>query len=152
MKTEKIVDKRGDGMASAVEKLKSKGQMKLGALGKPLLVGTIAGALTVIVVLLICSFAVSCFSLPTAAMRAMAIITVAAGGFAGGYGAARAFRKKGLLIGGVVGVILALILTVAGVLFTQQAPAMQSLSKFAILMVSAMIGGILGVNAKSKRR
>ena len=85
-------------------------------------------------------------------MRIMAILTVAAGGFAGGYGAARAFRKKGLLIGVAVGVILALILTIAGVIFTQQAPAMQSLSKFAILIASAMIGGILGVNAKQKRR
>ena len=47
---------------------------------------------------------------------------------------------------------MALILTIAGVLFTQQAPAMQSLTKFAILIVSAMIGGILGVNAKQKRR
>ena len=138
-------------MAGAVEKLKSKNEIRLGVYGKPLLVGTIAGTATAVAVILFCALAVSCFSLPTAAMRIMAILTVAAGGFAGGYGAARAFRKKGLLIGVAVGVILALI-TIAGVLFTQQAPAMQSLTKFAILIVSAMIGGILGVNAKQKRR
>ena len=139
-------------MAGAVEKTKSKSEIRLGVYGKPLLVGTVAGVVTAVAVMLLCALAVSCFSLPTAAMRAMAILTVAAGGFAGGYGAARTFRKKGLLIGVTVGVLLALILTVAGVLFTKEAPAMQSLSKFAILIVSAMIGGILGVNAKSKRR
>ena len=135
-----------------MEKSKSKNEIRLGVYGKPLLVGTIAGAVTAVAVMLLCALAVSCFSLPTAAMRAMAILTVAAGGFAGGYGAARTFRKKGLLIGVAVGVILALILTIAGVIFTQQAPAMQSLSKFAILIAAAMIGGILGVNAKQKRR
>lgn len=135
-----------------MEKSKSKNEIRLGVYGKPLLVGTIAGALTAVLMLLLCALAVSCFSLPTAAMRIMAILTVAAGGFAGGYGAARVFRKKGLLIGVAVGVILALILTVAGVLFTKEAPAMQSLTKFAILIAAAMIGGILGVNAKSKRR
>lgn len=135
-----------------MEKTKSKSEIRLGVYGKPLLVGTVAGVVTAVAVMLLCALAVSCFSLPTAAMRAMAILTVAAGGFAGGYGAARTFRKKGLLIGVTVGVLLALILTVAGVLFTKEAPAMQSLSKFAILIVSAMIGGILGVNAKSKRR
>ena len=139
-------------MAGAVEKSKSKNEIRLGVYGKPLPVGTIAGAVTAVAVMLFCALAVSCFSLPTAAMRIMAILTVAAGGFAGGYGAARTFRKKGLLIGVAVGVILALILTIAGVIFTQQAPAMQSLSKFAILIASAMIGGILGVNAKQKRR
>lgn len=135
-----------------MEKTKSKSEIRLGVYGKPLLVGTVAGVVTAVAVMLLCALAVSCFSLPTAAMRAMAILTVAAGGFAGGYVAARTFRKKGLLIGVTVGVLLALILTVAGVLFTKEAPAMQSLSKFAILIVSAMIGGILGVNAKSKRR
>ena len=139
-------------MASAMEKTKSKHEIRLGVYGKPLLVGTVAGVITAVAVMLLCALAVSCFSLPVAAMRAMAILTVAAGGFAGGYGAARIFRKRGLLIGVTVGVFLALILTVAGVLFTKEAPAMQSLSKFAILIVSAMIGGILGVNAKSKRR
>ena len=139
-------------MAGAVEKTKSKSEIRLGVYGKPLLVGTVAGVVTAVAVMLLCALAVSCFSLPTAAMRAMAILTVAAGGFVGGYGAARTLRKKGLLIGVTVGVLLALILTVAGVLFTKEAPAMQSLSKFAILIVSAMIGGILGVNAKSKRR
>ena len=135
-----------------MEKTKSKSEIRLGVYGKPLLVGTVAGVVTAVAVMLLCALAVSCFSLPTAAMRAMAILTVAAGGFVGGYGAARTLRKKGLLIGVTVGVLLALILTVAGVLFTKEAPAMQSLSKFAILIVSAMIGGILGVNAKSKRR
>ena len=135
-----------------MEKSKSKNEIRLGVYGKPLLIGTIAGVLTAVAVLLFCALAVSCFSLPIAAMRAMAILTVAAGGLVGGYVAARTFRKKGLLIGTAVGVILALILTVAGVLFIKEAPVMQSLTKFAILIASAMIGGILGVNAKQKRR
>ena len=135
-----------------MEKSKSRNGVRLGAYGKPLLTGTIAGVVTAVAVLLLCALMVSCFSLPTGVIRFMAILTVGAGGLAGGYGAARIFQKKGLLIGAAVGVILALILTVAGVLFTREAPAMQSLTKFAILIVSAMIGGILGVNTKQKRR
>ncbi|MEG1158206.1 MAG: TIGR04086 family membrane protein [Oscillospiraceae bacterium] len=139
-------------MANAVEKKKNKFESHTGSYAKPLLAGVIAGVLTMAAVLLLCAAVLACFALPPAVMRTMGLLTVISGGFFGGLIAASAIGKKGFLVGLSIGVILALMLTVASVLWLKSMPSAESFSKLAVLIVSAMIGGVLGVNHPHKRK
>ena len=107
---------------------------------------------TAVIASVILSLSAVYLSLPPSVMPLASILTVSLSSFMGGYTVAKMLRKKGMILGAVMGVILSLILTLLAVIFTKQLPDAQSITKFAVLIVSAIIGGVLGVNTKQKRR
>ena len=114
-----------------------------------LLMGVITSALTALVVSVLLAFALSLFS--PKLMPLIMTVTILLMGVSGGYVTSVIFKKKGLLTGALLGVILAIILTLLSLLFTEFSPSAGGFIKSVVIIVSAMTGGVLGVNAKQKR-
>ncbi len=78
-------------------------------------------------------------------------VAAAVGAGIGGYFAARRNKSKGLICGALVAVIMFLVFSVIGAVLGSSITLM-SLIRFVILLLSGVIGGILGVNKRDKRK
>lgn len=123
-----------------------------GGYGRPLLCGLIAGVIGIGAMMLLCAFGASAAGAPVSVLPMLVIAALVAGGFIGGFAAAKSLGRKGLLVGAAIGILLSLILLVAASLYQKGLPEINGLTKCLILVVSAMIGGVLGVSSRPKRR
>ncbi len=128
-------------------KFKSSGSICAFSLG----MGVLTSLLTAFLISLLMAVAVSAFSLHFKSMPLIMTLTVMIMSVAGGYITSVTFKRKGLLMGAFLGVILAIILTLLSTLFTEFSPSAGGFIKLVVIIVSAMTGGVLGVNAKQKR-
>ena len=128
-------------------KFKNRGSIYAFSLG----MGVLASALTALIISVLMAVAVSSLSLSPKLMPLLMTLTIALMGISGGYITSRILGKKGLLMGAFLGVIVAIILTMLSGLFTEFSPSAGGFVKLVVIIVSAMAGGVLGVNAKQKR-
>lgn len=117
---------------------------------RPLLFGVVIGALTTVVLLMFAALLLSAVSLPKAVIMPVALATVALGSLVGGFGTARVSRERGLLFGAACGLLLFLIIAVAGVLAMPSASGVTTFVKLALAVGFGALGGILGVNVGRK--
>ncbi len=80
-----------------------------------------------------------------------ATVSVAAGSFAAAYITARALGSKGYLVGIAVGIIVFVIITLIALAVNKSGVTNNTLFHFIIIILSSVLGGILGVNKKSKK-
>ena len=114
--------------------------------------GLICGVIAVFLGMLLFSFIAAKFELPPSVMPVLLIPILIFGGFIAGFSASAFIRKNGMFNGMIVGAMLAAIELAAVLAATGQAPAGNAITKAVILIVSAMAGGILGVNKKSRKK
>lgn len=81
----------------------------------------------------------------------LATVSLAAGTFAAAFYAARKIGKRGLFIGFVTGLAVFIFLTIISMIVDKGSLSYNTLFHFVILMLSSFIGGVMGVNKKSKR-
>jgi putative membrane protein (TIGR04086 family) len=74
----------------------------------------------------------------------------AIGAFLAGLTAAAVARQNGLLLGAVCGLLLFLLILVAGVARYAGVSGTHALLKFVVLLVCGSIGGVLGVNMRKR--
>ena len=113
--------------------------------------GAIVGIAVIFLFMLLCSFLITKCSLPPSSAPLLLIPILLLGGFSGGFSAASHLKQDGLVCGAVVGAVLAAIELLAVVIATGEIPSGNALTKGIILLCSAMVGGILGVNRKPRR-
>lgn len=82
----------------------------------------------------------------------LATVSIAFGTFAAAFYSARKIGKRGLLIGAVTGGAVFLIITVISLILDSGAVTYNMLFHFIIIMLSALIGGVMGVNKKDNRK
>ena len=75
-----------------------------------------------------------------------ATVSLAAGTFASAFYAAKKIGKKGFLTGLIVGGITFLLVTVVSLIVDNGSVTSNTLFHFIIIMLSSLIGGIIGVN------
>lgn len=78
-------------------------------------------------------------------------VVVALGAFASAYFLSRIKKSKGYVIGGAVGLITFLIVTLVGLIMNDGGMTVNTLFHLIIIMLSSLTGGILGVNKKTKK-
>lgn len=78
-------------------------------------------------------------------------VAVALGAFANAYFLSRKKKSKGYALGGAVGIITFIIVTLIGLIINDGGITINTLFHFIIIMLSALTGGILGVNKKQKK-
>ncbi len=83
---------------------------------------------------------------------AAALLALGLGAAVGGYGAARAVGKEGLLRGGLTGGALFLTVTALGAIITGAHPTALTLLKGALCLALGMAGGVWGVNRGARRK
>lgn len=78
-------------------------------------------------------------------------LSVAIGAFAAAFYLARNKKKRGMLIGFIVGILTFLAVTLISLLLDDGGVTVNTLFKFIILTLSSLIGGVIGVNKKENR-
>ena len=117
---------------------------------RPVLIGTGVGAICCLVVLLLLATIMATKDVPKAAITPMAVVAAAVGAFIGGIVSARIAKEKGLLFGAACGLVLYLLVMIAGFSVLKDIRGGYAFIKLAVLIVCAAIGGIVGVNAKKR--
>lgn len=78
-------------------------------------------------------------------------VAVALGAFANAYFLSRKKKSKGYALGGLVGLITFIVVTLIGLIINDGGITINTLFHLIIIMLSSITGGILGVNKKSKK-
>ena len=78
-----------------------------------------------------------------------ATISAAIGSLVSSLFLARKKQKNGLLIGGAMGIIVFLLLLITALVLGNFKPSINTLFRFVIIMLSSLIGGVIGVNKNS---
>ena len=118
---------------------------------RPVIIGAVVGALCCTLLLAVMAAIVASQDIPKAAITPMAIVAAAAGAFFGGFAAARIAKEKGLLIGGACGLLLFILVALAGFAFLKEIRRAYILVKLAVMLVLSALGGVIGVNLRKRR-
>lgn len=117
---------------------------------RPLLVGAAVGILCCILLLMLMAAAVQTVDVPRGAAVPLAIAAAAVAAFAAGLTAALLAKQRGLLLGAVSGLVLFLLILLAGFIRFTAVDAGTALLKLAVLVVTGALGGVLGVNRRRR--
>ena len=122
-----------------------KGRIK--ASGKPLLLGLLAGGVSVLLLLALFAATLATMRLSLSAIPWLSRLIGAAGGFFAGFFAAKSQNKQGLLIGGCTGLVLGSCFLLTGLCLSGKIPVMQAVTKLLLCGAAGMAGGVLGVGS-----
>lgn len=115
---------------------------------RPIVGGFVVGVVLCLVLLLIAATVMATFQVPQAAVTPIAIAILAVAAFGGGFTASCIARERGLLYGACCGLLLFLVVLVAGLGIEQAASGALPALKLALALGCGAIGGIVGVNRK----
>ena len=115
---------------------------------RPLLIGVCVGVVCTTLVLILCALLLYKLDLPTTVATPMALTALGLGGVAGGFTAGFCVREKGLLMGGLCGMLLALLLLLVSIADGSGLQWGYAVLRWAVLTVCSAAGGVLGVNRR----
>ncbi len=119
---------------------------------KAILISTIIGIFISMMVLIVSSFLfVKSKNLPSSVISPFTIATSALGAFISGYISSRIIKSNGLLLGMISGFLMFVIIFVSGLMMFNGEITTLSLVKLTSMLLTGAIGGIAGVNKKSRR-
>lgn len=134
-----------------MDNLKHGKRTNLGKHTKSTLFSVLIGEIVTILFLLIFSIAMCKIDIPTLVADMMIIVAVALESFIAGYTNGRMIKEKGMVYGAVCGMIMAFLLLVFKLICCDPVPTWLTLAKLLLMIVLSAVGGIIGVNKKSKR-
>ncbi len=117
---------------------------------RPLIIGVTVGAVCCVLALMAMAAIMAAKDIPKAAVTPMAIVAAAFGAFLGGAAAARISKEKGLLYGAGCGLLLFLLVMIAGFAILRDVRGTLLFVKLAVLVGCGAVGGIVGVNVKRR--
>ena len=118
---------------------------------KAIVVGDIIGTLICIALTVIASFLfVKSKHIPQAMLTPLTIAIAAIGAFIGSYVTVRISKINGMLYGMASGFILFVILFISSLIIAREPLTMMTAIKAILLVLVGAIGGIIGVNKRSK--
>lgn len=119
---------------------------------KPVLLSVAAGTVACIAALLLFSLIMSSRNIPQGLVSPMATFAISVGGLVGGYVCAKLMRERGLLWGLICGVVLCFVLLLSSLGISDSGFGVSALFKVVFILLCSMLGGVLGVNTRRKRR
>lgn len=84
--------------------------------------------------------------IPAFLLSPITVVVLALGSFAGGFASARLFGEKGIVCGAFSGMVFFVIVWIAGAFFENTGFGTAAIIKAAMIIISASLGGIIGVN------
>ena len=119
---------------------------------KAILSGTIMGTFFSILTLVISSFLfVKSQSISATVITPLTMFAIALGAFISGYVTARIIKSNGLFWGMIAGFVMFSVVFIAGLMISNGEISTLVLVKLTLMLLMGAIGGIAGVNKKSKR-
>ena len=117
---------------------------------RPLLVGLCVGVLCCTLLLLLAAFLIRSVEIPRAAVTPLAVAAAGIGAFAAGLAAALTAGQRGLVTGALCGLLLFIIILLAGLFRSSGIDLGYTAVKCAVLTVAGAVGGVLGVNRRRR--
>ena len=101
---------------------------------RPVVIGTVIGAGGCLLILLLMAAVMASSDIPKAAVTPMAVAAAAIGAFISGIVAARISREKGLMLGAVCGLLLYLLVMLAGFAVLREIRGAYAVVKLAVMI------------------
>ncbi|WMJ23123.1 TIGR04086 family membrane protein [Paludicola sp. MB14-C6] len=134
-----------------MDNLKHGKNSNLGKHTKLTLLSVLIGEVVTILLIMLFSIVMCKIDIPILVADMIIIFVAALGGFIAGYMNGRMIKEKGMLYGAACGTIMALLLLIMKLIFCDPVPTWLTLAKLLLMVVLSAVGGIVGVNKKSKR-
>ena len=119
---------------------------------KSLILGAILGTAIISILLVLSALLLSLGVLPITAASICSTLSLSIGALLSSIFTLKNLKKNGLVTGLILGIVLFLIFTCISLIATLSAPTLLTLLKGIITMISASLGGIIGVNLAAKRK
>ncbi len=123
-----------------------------GRMLRPVAVSVAVGALVSVAILLLLSLVLSSRSVPQSMVDPMAILAMCTGAFVSGTICAKIIHKNGLMCGLICGVVFSVLILACSLAVPDSSLGLGALIKTMFMLLSAMLGGVLGVNTKKRRK
>lgn len=123
-----------------------------GEFWRAVLFGALAGAVITFAALLIFALILTLGNMTDVVAVPFSLCAAAAGAFAGGWVASRIYASRGLVLGAATGGALFLINFLVSAIVSAGGVTNLTLAKLAVIMLSALVGGVFGVNSGAKRK
>lgn len=115
------------------------------------ILSTLAAMATALVLLMVLSLLLSKLdTLPKSALPVLTTVIACAAVLLGGLLSSMLLKERGLINGVIVAVIFSVILFGVSIFVFETELGLSALTKFAAILMSGILGGILGVNRKSR--
>lgn len=118
---------------------------------KSSLFSVLIGEVATMVLLLLFSVLMCNVDIPDVGGTVFIIAATSIGGFFAGYVNGRILKHKGIIAGAICGTMLMIILIILKLAFFMPLPDGVTVLKLALVLVSGIIGGIMGVNKKKQK-
>lgn len=119
---------------------------------RPITYGILFGAAACLLLLLLMSIIMGLQDIPQSAVTLISTLVFVVGGFVAGYVCARLSHERGMLLGLCCGTCLFFIVSLANLAVDGSGFGMIALTKLIAVLLSAALGGIVGVNKRKKLR
>ena len=119
---------------------------------RPVISALIFGIIVTVVLLFAFSVWITFQDTPQGLVNPLSIFALSAGAFITGLVCTRITRRAGLMYGAVCGLCLSLLVVIAGLVTGSGGVGIPGLFRVVFVMLCTMIGGVLGVNMRKKRR
>lgn len=118
--------------------------------GRPIVFGAVIGAVCSVLLLLLMAVLMAAKDMPEGAVTPLALVAGAAGAIVGGFVGARIAGERGLLYGAACGLLLAVLLSIAGWIARGEMNAAMLPLKLGVMVACGAIGGVMGVNLRRR--
>ena len=119
---------------------------------KHLLIGVFSGLAVTLIIMLICALLLTLKDFEASVATPLSNICLSIGAFFGGFVAAYIHKSKGLIIGGVSGLLLFAIITVIALFVNLGNVSINTLIRLVFMVITSVTGGVIGVNLSAKRK
>lgn len=117
--------------------------------------GTVFSALigfaVVFLIVIVFAYLITKIDAADTVISVMTSAALCAGAYAGGFISAKKRRKNGLLMGVLCGLFMFFVIFIISTFFAQTISGFSGSAKLVMTLVFGAIGGIVGVNSKSRR-
>lgn len=117
---------------------------------KNLIIGAVLQIIITLVTIIVFSLIMYFFETEDKYSPLFASISLAAGAFANSFFISAKKREKGYLYGMTIGFITFVLVTITGIIINSGSFTLNTFFHLVIIMLSAILGGILGVNKKKQ--
>lgn len=128
-------------------------QITIKIMARAVIFGGLFGGVMLILMLFLSSFFVlKMKSLSQTTVFAAAIISSCISAFLAGFLASRILKARGIVVGALSALLLFIIVLLTGTIISSDSINLDTLMRFAAMLLSGSFGGILGVNRRPRRR
>lgn len=117
---------------------------------KSIIISGIIGIGIALILLLVFSFVLSSNNLPEVAPNILSVVALAVGALSSGVMIAKKHRKRGAVLGFLVGIFIFAFVLIGGLISFGFIFSNLIIIKFLFVVLSSTVGGIIGVNTKKK--